>query len=61
MLDAVLCQCCGHRIHRRRAMIKWVTNTLAIDFECRKCKGCHKNGEDQEEIVHEDVETVTDF
>ena len=26
-----------------------------------KCKGCHDNVEDQEEKLHDDVETVTHF
>ena len=38
-----------------------MTYTLEIDFRCRKCNGCHKNHVDQEEKLHEDVETVTDF
>ena len=38
-----------------------MTYTLAMDFMCMKCKGCHENGEDQEEIVHEGVKTVTRF
>ena len=41
--------------------IKRVTTTNAIDLRCRKCKGCHKNVEDQEERLHDDVETVTDY
>ena len=38
-----------------------VTNRLAIDAKCRKCKGYHKNVEDQKEKLHDDVETVIDF
>ena len=37
-----------------------VTNRLAIDLKCRKCKGYHKN-EDQKEKLHDEVETVTEF
>ena len=40
---------------------KRVTNRLAIDFKCRKCKGCHKNVDDQGEKLHDYVKTVTDF
>ena len=44
-------------------MIKRVSNTLAIDFKCRKCNGCHKNVEDYMSYMklHEDVETVAYF
>ena len=61
MANAVLCKSCGKWIHGSCANIKMVTNTLEIDFKCRKCNGCHKNVEDQEEKVHEDVKTATDF
>ena len=60
MANAVLCRSCGNWIHGICAKMKRVINTLAIAFQCRKCNGCHKNG-DQEEKLHEDVETVTDF
>ena len=36
--------------------IKRVINRLAIDSKCRKCKGYHKNMEDQKEKLHYDVE-----
>ena len=49
MANAVLCKSCGNWIHGRCAKIKRATNTLAIDYKCWKCKGCHKDGEDQEE------------
>ena len=39
-------------------MIEGVTNRLAIDFECWKCCGYHENVEDQNEKLHDDVETV---
>ena len=61
MLNAVLCKSCGNWLHGRCAMIKWVTNRLAMDFECRKCKVYHKNVEDQKEKLHDDVKTVTEF
>ena len=48
MANAVLCKSCRNWIHGRCAKIKRMTNTLAIDFECRKCDECHKNVEDQE-------------
>ena len=32
-----------------------------MDLRCRKHKGCHENGEDEEEKLHEDVETVFDY
>ena len=38
-----------------------VTNTLAIDFRCRKCNGCHGNVEGQVEKLYEDAKTVTYF
>ena len=60
MVSAVLCKSCGNWIHGRCVRIKRLTNRHAIDIKCRKCEGCHKNG-DQEEKLHEDVETVTDF
>ena len=40
---------------------KKVTNRLAIDPKCRKCKGCHKNVDDQGEKLHDDVKTVTEL
>ena len=58
MLKAVLCRYCGNLIHGRCAKINRVTNGLAIDFKCRKCKGYHKNVEYQREILHDDVEKV---
>ena len=61
MGNAVLCRFCGTWIHERCAEIERVTNKLAIDAKCRKCKGYHENVEDQKENLHEDVETVTDF
>ena len=41
--------------------IKNVTNRLAIDLRCRKCKGYHEILEDQKEKLHDDVETVTEL
>ena len=41
--------------------MKRVTNRLAIDLKCRKCKGCHKNVENQQEKLHEELETVKEF
>ena len=38
MLNAVLCKSCGNWIHGRCAKITRVTNRLAIDYKCRKCK-----------------------
>ena len=38
--NAVLCKSCGNWICEKFAKIKRVTNILAIDFKCRKCKGC---------------------
>ena len=61
MANAVLCESHGNCIHGKCAKIKRVTNTLAMDLRCRKCKGCHENGEDREEKLHDDVETVTNF
>ena len=40
---------------------KTVTYTFAIDFKCRKYKGCHENVEDFDEKLHDYVETATDF
>ena len=60
MANAVLCESCGNWIQGSYVKINRVTNTLAIDLEHRKCKGCHKNAVDQEEKLHEDVETLTD-
>ena len=61
MANAVLCKSCGNWLHGRCAKIKRVTTTLAIDVCCRNCNGCHGNGEDQDERLHDDVETVTDY
>ena len=61
MLNVVLYKSCGNWIHRRSAIIKRVSNRLAIDFECRKCKGYHKNIEDQKEKLFDDVKTVAEF
>ena len=61
MANAVLCKSCGNWIHGRCVRIKRVTNRLATDLECMKCKGCHKYIEDQEEHLNDDVETVADF
>ena len=41
--------------------IKRVTNRLAIDLICWKCKGYHANVEDQKEKLHDDMITVTEF
>ena len=60
MANALLCKSCGNWIHGRCAKIKIVTNTLAIYLKCRKCNGYHKNV-GQEEKLHKDEETVTDF
>ena len=61
MANAVICKSGGKWIHATCAKSKKVTNRLAIDLKCMKCKGCHKNVEDQEEKLHDDVETVTDY
>ena len=61
MANAVLCRSCENFIHGRCARTMMMTNTLAIDFKCRKCNGCHINGDNHEEKLHEDLETVTDF
>ena len=61
MAIAVLCKSCGNWIHGRCAMNEMVINTPTIDRRCRKWNGCHVNGGDQEEKLHEDVETVTDL
>ena len=58
MLTAVLCKSCGNWIHGRCAKIKMVTDRLAIDFKCRKCKGYIKTV-DQREKLRDDAETVT--
>ena len=42
MLNVVLWKSCGNWIHGRCVKIKRLTNRLAIDIECRKCKGYHK-------------------
>ena len=44
--NTVLCKSRGSWIHERCAKIKRVTNRLAIDIRCRKCKGYHINIED---------------
>ena len=59
MLNVVLCKSYGNWIHGRCAKIKMVINRLAIHLKCMKCKGFHKNVEDQNEKLHDDVETVT--
>ena len=61
MVDVVLCQYCGNWIYGRCAKIKMVANRLAMDFKCRKCKEHHKNVEDQNQKLHDDVETVTRY
>ena len=60
MANAVLCKSCGNWVHGRCAKINRVTKRLAIDFKCRKCKGCHKNVEGQKDKLL-DVKTVTDI
>ena len=47
-------------IHLRCAKIKRVTNRLAIDLRCWKCKWYHKNVEDQKEKLCDDMGTVTE-
>ena len=59
MANAVLCTSCGNWIHGRCAKIKSVTNRLAIDLRCRKCKWYHENVEDSKEKLHDDLLTVT--
>ena len=61
LLDEALSKSCGNLLHRRCAKNKRLTNTLAIDFKCRKFKGNHKNDEDLKEKLHDDVKTVTEF
>ena len=60
MANAVSCKSCGNWVHVRCVKIERVTKRLAIDFKCRKCKGCHKNVEDQKDKWL-DVKTVTDI
>ena len=60
MVNAVLRKSCGNWTHGRCAKIKKVTNRLAIDLICRKCKGRHENV-DQKEKLNDKVKTVTDF
>ena len=60
MLNAVLYKSCGNWKHGRCTKIKSVTNRLAIDPKCRKCKGYPENVEDQKEELHDDAETVTE-
>ena len=38
MLNATLCEFCRNLTHGRCAKIKMVTNRLAINLKCRKCK-----------------------
>ena len=59
MLNAVLCKSCGNWIHGTCVSIKRMTNTLAIDLKCRKCKRCHENVEDNKENLHDNNETAT--
>ena len=61
MANTVLCRSCGNLIHGGCAKINRVTNRLAIDYKCTKCKGYHKNVQDQNSKLHDDVETVTEF
>ena len=61
MVNAVLCKSCRNWIHGRYAKIKRVTNSLAIDLKCRKCKRYHKKVEDQKEKLYDDVETENIF
>ena len=55
MADVALC---GNWIHGRCAKFKRMTNTLAIDFKCRKCNGYHENVEDKDDKLRDDVETA---
>ena len=59
MANAALCKSSGNWMHGRYTKIKGVTNIFAIDFNYGKCKGCHKNVDDLEEKLHEDVKTMT--
>ena len=59
MLYEALCISSENLIHGRCAKIKRVTNRFAIDPKCRKCKEYHKNIEDQNDKLHDDVETMT--
>ena len=43
MANSALCKCCGNWINARFTKIKMVTNRLAIDYKCRKCKVCHNS------------------
>ena len=38
MANAILCKSCENWMHGRCKKIKRVTNTLAKDIKCRKCK-----------------------
>ena len=48
MANAVICKSCGNWTRGRCAKVKMVTNTFEIDLKCRKYKGCHKNGVQEE-------------
>ena len=60
MLNAVICKSCGNWIHDGFAKIKMVTNRLAMDLRCWKCKAYHENVDNQKEKLNGDVETVTE-
>ena len=61
MANAVLCKSYGDWIHGRCAEIGRMSNTLAINFKCWKCKGCHKKWRRSGRKLHEDVKKVIDF
>ena len=56
-----ICKSCADWINLRCTKINRATNRLAIDFNRRKCDGCHDNANDQKETLHDGVKIVTDF
>ena len=48
-------------MHGICAKINRVANRLAIGLKCSKCKARHVYVEDQDEKLHDDVETEKDF
>ncbi|XP_006819864.1 uncharacterized protein LOC102808533, partial [Saccoglossus kowalevskii] len=60
-VNSVRCVKCGKWIHGRCAKIKRVTQRLARDFACGRCKNGVGRVVEQEEKLCDEVETVKEF
>ena len=60
-VNSVLCLQCGKWIHGRCARVRRVTPMFSRHFACRKYKGDIGEAVEQEEMLCDEVEAVTEF